>query len=63
MPTSNKGRGRPKTGRVRVVCRFTKAEKERLDQLRKTKPRGVYLGKLVMREPLSPFESFRLLKK
>jgi hypothetical protein len=63
MPTPSRGPGRPKSGRKRVVCRFSPAELTRLDQLRKTKARGVFLGKLIMAQPLDPFAAFRLLKK
>jgi len=59
-----KGPGRPKSGRIRTVCRFTKEEIKRLDQLRGSKARGVYLGKLVLSQPLDPFTAARsLLKK
>lgn len=63
MPTSFKRRGRPKTGRKGALCRFTKPELDRLDTLRRKKPRGVYLGLLVMAQPLDPFEQFKLLKR
>lgn len=56
-------RGRPPSNRKRVVCRFTEAELARLDQLRKSKPRGKYLGKLVMEQHLNPFDAFKLFKK
>lgn len=66
MPTS-KHRGRPKTGRSRYIIRFTEEEVSRLDVLRKAKAkkpaRGVYLGGLIMAQPINPFEKFRLLKK
>jgi len=63
MPTPTNGPGRPKSNRLRTVCRFTKEERTRLDQLRKSKPRGVYLGKIVMAQPLDPFDAFHRLKK
>lgn len=63
MPTSPKRAGRPKTGRSRVVIRLTKPERERLDTLRKRKARGVYVGDLVMKQPLNAFDQFRILKK
>lgn len=67
MPTPRKTSGRPKTGRARYIIRFTGEEIERLDSLRKSKAkkqaRGVYLGGLVMKQPLNPFEKFRLLRR
>lgn len=67
MPTPHKPSGRPKTGRARYIIRFTDEEIERLDSLRKSKAkkpaRGVYLGMLVMKQPLNPFEKFRLLRR
>jgi hypothetical protein len=62
MPTPNK-RGRPKVYRQRVAVTFSKAELERIDTLRKAKPRGVYLGALVMTQPLDPFTKFRQLQR
>lgn len=60
---SHKGPGRPKTGRFVVAVRLTKDETKRLDSLRRNKARGVYLGKLIMDQPLNAFDTFRLLKK
>jgi len=57
------GAGRPATGRVRVPIRLTRAEKERLDLLRKGQPFGVYLGKLIMAQPVSPFAKFLQIQK
>lgn len=67
MPTSPKKKkgkpGRPKTGRVRSVVRFSKPESDRLDLLRKKTARGVYLGGLIMAQPLNPFDKFKLLQR
>jgi hypothetical protein len=62
---AKKGRklGRPKTGRKRTVCRFTQPEIDRLNTLRRKKSRGVYLGSLIMAQPLNPFDKFKLLAK
>jgi hypothetical protein len=63
MPTPRRKVGRPRTERIRTVCTFSDAGLKRLDYLRKKKARGIYLEGLVMKVPLDPFESFRLLKK
>lgn len=63
MPTPTRKRGRPKSDRKRVVVRLSPPEIKRLDQLRKSKARGVYVGKLLMEQPLDPFAAFRALKK
>lgn len=63
MPTPIKKAGRPKTGRLRVPVTLLPAELKRLDQLRKSKPRGIYVGKILMEQPLDPFAAFRALKK
>lgn len=57
------GAGRPLSGRVRVPVRLTKAELTRLNLLRKGKPYGVYLGPLIMAQPVSPFAKFLQLEK
>lgn len=63
MPTPSKGPGRPPTGRKRTPITLLPAEIDRLDQIRKNKPRGVFLGKLIMAQSIDPFHAFRHLKK
>jgi hypothetical protein len=57
------GAGRPPAGRTMKKVRMTQAAWDRLDTLRKGKPRGAHLEKMIDAQPLSPFEKFNLLRK
>ena len=53
------GAGRP-GGHVRVTLYLTKAERARLDFLRKGRSCGRYVGPLLLQIPLSPYEQLML---
>lgn len=57
------GAGRPKANRKVVEVGFTEEELARCDALRGSKARGVWLGKLILSQPLSPFQKFSVLRK
>lgn len=60
MPNGGKrlGAGRKPAGRVSRKVRMKGDSWERLDKLRRGKPRGVYLEKLLDSQQLSPFEKY-----
>lgn len=65
MPRGGKrpGAGRPLSHRIAYEIRLTDEERDRMDALRASKPRGVWLGKLILAQPLSPFQRFSALTR
>lgn len=64
MPTpKSKPHGRPPEGRLKITVSFSRKGLDGIDARRGKTPRGKYLDKLVLAQPLSPFYKFRLLEK